>query len=262
MVIYVDVLFVVNFFITYLLLLFTRLVTKSDAKSYRLLLSAFVGGCYSLVILADELHFMLNVLFKILISAVLVIVAFGFKRVLFFAKTMAIFYFSNMLFLGVIFAVWLAFKPGGVVINNDTVYFDISAKILLLSAGAAYAISVLIIKIHNRTSGKGEIYTLTVFKGEEKITLFAFADSGNKLKEPFSDYPVIIADSSKISFETERIIPYNTVGGEGLLKAFKPDKVVISSGGKSYETRNVYIAMSEIDSKEFSAILNTELLNI
>lgn len=262
MVIYVDVLFVVNFFITYLLLLFTRLVTKSDSKNFRLLLSAFTGGCYALVILADELHFMLNILFKFLMSAVMILIAFGFKRISLFARTLAIFYFSNMVFLGVIFAFWLAFRPDGVVINNDTVYFDISAKNLLLAASAAYIISVAIIKIYNRTTGKNEIYTLTVYKGDEEVKLFAFADSGNKLKEPFSDYPVIIVDSSKISFETERIIPYNTVGGEGLLKAFKPDKVVISSGRNSFETRNVYIAATEIQSKEFSAILNTDLLNI
>lgn len=252
----------VNFFITYLLLLFTRLMTKSDAGNIRLALASFAGGIYSLVILADELQFMLSAFFKIFVSAVLILIAFGFRRAFVFLKRLSVFYFSNMLLLGGVFAVWLFFRPNGIIMNNDTLYFDISARALLVSALVAYLISVVTIKLYNRTTAKNEIYSLTVFKGEEKIKLIAFADSGNKLREPFSDYPVIIADRSKIPFEAERIIPYNTVGGEGILQAFMPDKVVITAGKKSFETKNVYIAVSDVDSKEFSAILSTDLLNI
>ena len=92
--------------------------------------------------------------------------------------------------------------------------------------------------------------------------MFAFLDSGNKLTEPFSNYPVIIVDQDKIRFDTERLIPYNTVGGEGVLNAFKPDKIIVSNGKKSFESDRVYIAMSNVDSKDFSAILNPQLLNI
>ncbi len=127
---------------------------------------------------------------------------------------------------------------------------------------AAYVISICIIKIYNYTISKKEIYSLTIVTGEQSIHLFAFLDSGNKLKEPFSDYPVIIVDKSKIDFEPQRIIPYNTVGGEGMLQAFKPDKVIISNGKKSFECDSVYIAAGSVESKEFSAILNPQLLNI
>lgn len=262
MVIYVDVLFVVNFFITYLLLLLTKLFIKANVKTVRLLFSSFIGGAYSLVILLDELHFLITAIGKLIISAVIVFVAFGFKRLTYFAKALGFFYLSNMLLLGVILAAWLIFKPDGLVVNNDVVYFDIPAKALLISALAAYLIALAAVKIYNRTVGKNEIYSITVFKNDEQLHLYAFADTGNKLKEPFSDYPVIVVDSSKISFEAERIIPFNTVGGEGVLKAFKPDKVIISSGKKTIETDRVYIAVSTVDSKEFSAILNPEIINI
>lgn len=262
MVIYVDVLFVVNFFITYLLLLLTKLIAKENPKTIRLLIGAFIGGAYSLVILLDELNFLLTALGKILVSIVIVLSVFGFKRITVMLKNLVIFYISNMLLLGVILAVWLIFKPDGIAIHNDVVYFDIPARILLLSALAAYLIALLIVRIYNRTLGKNEIYSLTIYKGEEQIHMYAFADTGNKLKEPFSDYPVIVVDSSKISFDAQRIIPFHSVGGEGALKAFKPDKVVISSGKKSFETDRVYIAASTVDSKEFSAILNPEIINV
>lgn len=262
MVVYVDVLFVVNFFITYLLLLLTKLFIKDNPKTVRMLAGAFTGGVYSLVILADELSFLITAIGKIAVSALIIFIAFGFKRVVIFAKTLGIFYFSNMLLLGVILAVWLIFKPDGIAIHNDVVYFDIPAKTLLISALVAYLISLAGVKIYNRTIGKNEIYSLTIFKNDKEVHLYAFADTGNKLKEPFSDYPVIVIDESKISFETERIIPFHSVGGEGMLRAFKPDKVIISNSRGCYETDRVYIALSSVDSKDFSAILNPEIINI
>lgn len=262
MIVYVDVLFVVNFFITYLLLLFTKLFVKDNPKIIRMLAGAFVGGAYSLVILADELNFLVTAIGKIAVSALIVFIAFGFKRASHFAKKLGIFYFSNMLLLGVILAIWLIFKPDGIAIHNDVVYFDIPAQTLLISALAAYLISLAAVKIYNRTIGKNEIYSLTIIKNNEEVHLYAFADTGNKLKEPFSDYPVIVIDESKISFETERIIPFNSVGGEGMLRAFRPDKVIISNGRGTYETDRVYIAVSSVESKDFSAILNPEIINI
>ncbi len=262
MVIYVDVLFVVNFFITYLLLLLTKLIVKENAKTPRLLAASFAGGAYALVILLDELNFFVTALGKIFASVIIVLIAFGFKRLLEFIKKLCVFYFSNMLLLGVILGIWLIFKPDGVAIHNDVLYFDIPAKILLISALAAYLAALLIVKIYNRTIGKNEIYSLTVIKDGQSYHMYAFADTGNKLKEPFSDYPVIVVDSSRISFDTERIIPFNSVGGEGMLKAFKPDRVIISAGKRSFETDKVYIAASTVHSKDFSAILNPEIINI
>lgn len=262
MVIYVDVLFVVNFFITYLLLLLTKLIGKESPKTIRLLIGAFIGGAYSLVILLDELHFLLTALGKILVSIIIVLSVFGFKRITVILKNLGIFYVSNMLLLGVVLAVWLIFKPDGIAIHNDVIYFDIPARILLFSALAAYVIALIVVRIYNRILGKNEIYSLTIFKGDEQIHMYAFSDTGNKLREPFSNYPVIVVDSNRISFDAQRVIPFNSVGGEGALKAFKPDKVVISSGRKSFETDRVYIAASTVESKDFSAILNPEIINI
>lgn len=262
MVIYVDVLFVINFFITFLLLLFTAKMAKREAKLVRILAGSAVGGAYSLVILLDELHFLVTFLGKAVAAFLIIFIAFGFKRFYIYIKAVAIFFFSNMLFFGVIISLWFAFRPEGVVVNNSTVYFDISAKILLFSALAAYLISTAVIKIYNKTISKKEIYSLTIIKNNQSVHLFAFLDSGNKLKEPFSGYPVIIADESKFDFEAERIIPFDTVGGEGMLRAFKPDKIILSAGAKSFETDRAYVALSKVNSKDFSAILNPEILNI
>ena len=65
MVIYVDVLFVVNFFITYLLLISTSFFAKSEIKQYRAVFASVLGGLYSLVIIFDKLNFLLSAIGKI-----------------------------------------------------------------------------------------------------------------------------------------------------------------------------------------------------
>lgn len=262
MTVYVDVLFVLNFFITYLLLMLTKALTKSTALQWRMLLGAMLGGIYSLVIFLPNLNGALNVTGKILASFLIVLAVFGFKRLIPYIKAVVCFYFSNLIFLGVILAVWLTVKPKGIVINNDTVYFDIPATVLLVLALIAYIISILIIKLYNYTISKKEIYSLTVIKDNREYRLYAFLDSGNRLCEPFSGYPVIIVDESKIQINPERVIPFNTVGGEGLLRAFKPDKIIISNGKNTFESDRVYVALSNVESKDFSAILNPILLNL
>lgn len=262
MIIYVDVLFIVNFFITYLLLLLTKALLKSSAKTARMLISSLIGGLYSLVILIDDLTPLVSVLGKLAVSAVLVLIAFGFRRITSFIKDVALFYFSNMLFLGVILCFQLIFNSKAAAVNNSTVYFDISAPVLLMSAFSAYVISIAVIKIYNKTLGKTEIYNLKIFKNGDCHTMLAFLDSGNKLTEPFSSYPVIIVDSSKMFYESERIIPFNTVGGDGILQAFKPDKIEISNGKNKIETDRVYIALSNVEEQNYSAILNSQILKM
>lgn len=262
MVIYVDVLFVLNFFITYLLLLLTKLFNRKGAKMWRLLLASAFGGLYSLVILAPELNFMITFFGKFSVSVLIVFTSFGFRGIKQFLKNLAIFYFSNLVLLGVVVGLWLVAKPDGIAVKNDVIYFDISASTLLLSGLFAYVTALIIVKIHNSSISKNEIYSLTVYYGDNIVHLYAFADSGNKLREPFSNYPVIIADKEKLPFEANRIIPFSTVGGEGSLNAFKPDKVTVSFGKNEITTDRIYIAKSDVKSKEYSAILNSEILKL
>ena len=54
-VVYVDVLLVVNFFMTLLLLLLTAALTKQPGRTGRLCIAAMLGAAYSLILLAPKL---------------------------------------------------------------------------------------------------------------------------------------------------------------------------------------------------------------
>lgn len=262
-VIYIDILFVVNFFITFFLLLVTAKFSKRSEKLWRIVLASFTGGVYSLVILWDSLNFAVSCIGKLAAAMIIIFAAFKFKGFKTYIKEVGIFFFVNLLFVGIIIGLWFIFKPDGVVINNSTVYFNVSARNLLITALIAYLISVVIIRIYNNKTSVKELYSVTVYNNENKTKFFAFADSGNNLKEPFSDFPVIVADDSLFeNAPCQRLIPFSSVGGEGVLSAFKPDKVEISSSLGSVEINDVYIALSSSVKKgEYQGILNPKLLN-
>lgn len=260
-------LFVVNFFLNFLLLEITAKLTKKKGKTYRLILSSCIGGLYSLIILFDELPSYIIILSKIAVALLMVLIAFSFYRVSSFFKTAVVFFFSSLVMLGIIVGVYLITKTNMIAINNSSVYFNISARGLLVSAFLAYILSCLVVRMYNRSLSKNEIYCVEISNNNKSIKLNALVDTGNKLKEPFSNSPVIIVDREKgehlLGSSTIRFVPASTVSGEALLTAFKPDKIVVKSDSKIEVIENAYVALSnDVKIDGFSAIINPEILSV
>lgn len=266
-VVYIDVLFIINFFITFLMLEITAKLCKKQAKTIRLILASAFGGLYSFIILIKELPSIVTSVSKIASALVIILIAFKFYRVKSMLVTFFVFIAISFGFLGVVLGLFFLTGSSYIAINNSTVYFDISTKQLLLSSLFAYLIACVIVKIYNRSVSKGEIYTLIIQNDGNEVTLFAFSDTGNKLREPFSNSPVIIANRKKLEGiydeKTLRLIPASTVGSRSVLKAFKPDKVVLKTSKSKEVLENVYVALSdEIKNDSFSAIINPEILSV
>ncbi len=266
-VIYADILFIVNFFITFLLLEISAKIAKRGAKIFRIVFASVIGGLYSLIILLDEIPIYISVSSKVLCAVIMILISFGFVRVKTFFRILLIFLFSNFVFLGIISGLQMLFGNSKICTHNGEIYFDINARELLLSAVFAYIISCIIIRFYNKKLGAGEIYTLIIENNSKSKKVFALSDTGNKLREPFSDYPVIIVkkESIKELFDENgaRLIPASTVNSTSFLYAYKPQSVKIKTSRGYEEISNVYIALSdEINSESFSAIINPEILSV
>ena len=259
--------FVINFFITFLLLEITARLTKKEAKPARLIFASALGGAYSLIILVNGLNPIFSAVLKVLAALVIVLVSFRFYRLKSVFLTAFVFVFSSFLFLGIIAGVYLVFKSDLIKLNNMTVYFDIGARELVLSAFFAYVLSCLIIRIYNRGVSKGAVYTLTVENNKKCVTLFALSDTGNLLREPFSNSPVIVASAERVKPLAEncalRLIPTSTVSSETFLEAFKPEKITVKASGKTEVVENAYVALGNgFENSEYSAVFNPEILSV
>ena len=69
-----------------------------------------------------------------------------------------------------------------------------------------------------------------------------------------SDYlakTVSVSDTSCDYVSGIRLVPYNSVGGEGLLPAFKPDSIKVILNGKKYRVRGIYSCNKQKVIREF-----------
>lgn len=242
-------------------------LTKKTSHLWRSILASIFGGFYSLIIFIDELPSVVITLSKIVSAMIILLIAFRFYRLKSFLASLGVFVFSSFIILGVVVAIYFFTNSNIIAINNSIFYFDISSRLLLVSAFFAYILSCVIVRLYNNHLSKNEIYSLEIINNGNSVNLFAFADTGNKLREPFSNLPVIIVDKNMAKCIVDeskiRLIPTSTVSGETLLTAFKPDKIIIKSSTGKEVVENAYIALSsDIKSKSFSAILNPEILSV
>ncbi|MGN1443214.1 MAG: sigma-E processing peptidase SpoIIGA [Acutalibacteraceae bacterium] len=273
-VIYADVLVIVNIYINYILLRLCSRVSRREAKSVRLFLSSLLGGIYSLIILIDTIPEWVITVTKLAVGVVMLLLAFGFGNKRAFIRLIGAFLLVNIAFAGLMLALWLIFAPSSMVYCCGIVYFNINTTTLLVITVICYIITTLITKLLAFKTPKNNVYTLKVIFCSCEFTFKAFLDTGNTLTEPFSGYPVIIADPTvtgsggatllQLFDQSEklcRIIPCSTMGKTSALTAFRPDLVKISGLESEFETDKVYIAFSKskILNGDYTALLAAKL---
>ena len=267
-VIYIDVLLCVNLLINYVILILEANLLNLRIKRKRLILSALIGSFYSIFIFFDQINLLLSLFIKLLMSITIILIAYGFINTRSFVKSIVTFYFINFIFGGIIFCIWYFISPKGIFIKNGIVYFDISPTFLILSTVVIY----FSIKIYQYFLGESDLHNsfcdLEILNKGKTVKLFAKVDTGNILKEPFSNKSVIVAEyeslkdilppevKNYIQDNVEdwtakgkktsllRVIPYSTVSGEGLLPAFIPEKVTIKYKNKTY-IKETFLAISK-----------------
>lgn len=286
-VIYIDVLICVNMFINYFVLLAVVKFLNLNLKRIRLIISATVGAVYSLFILLPPINFFLSLFLKLIMSITIIILAFGFLNLKLMLKATCTFYLINFLFAGIIFFIWYFMSPKGIFIKNGMLYFNISPIFFII----ATLITYFIMQLSNKLIGKKEISQnfckLEIEQGGQKLQLPAKIDTGNSLREPFSSTPVIVVEYKQIEkiippeinlyfsksstssdqFNSNlalkiRLIPFKTISGNGLLPAFKPDKISIVQDKHCF-TKDAFVAVAneKMIGENFSALISPELID-
>ena len=287
--IYIDVLISVNLFINYFLLLSVTKILDLKLERKRLIISAFIGSLYSLFILLPPINLIFSLVIKLIMSATIVFIAFEVASPRMFLKTLGIFYGTNFLFGGAIFFLWYFVSPNGLFINNNMVYLNLSPLFLVATTFLAY----IIIELINRFVGEKSISTtncdLLISYGNQSVIVKSKVDTGNTLREPFSNIPVIVVQYQSVesvvpealkgyiystkgsnislnsyesyTFSGLRMIPLRTVSGEGLLPAFKPDYIKILSKANNIK-KEAYVAVctKKIFDDKYQALINPDLM--
>lgn len=244
--VYVDVLMTVNLFIDFILIVCTKQFLHIRAGLCRMILGSVLGGILSLAALLPRIPIGLNIVLDFVFAAAIIFTAFGKTDVRQFIKRTAVYFSFSFSFCGIMIFVYTSFRPKGMEIYNDVIYFNISPILLIILTLVCYYVTRLF-----RRLTQGEVHrqvcNVEIFFGSSRAAFCALIDTGCEVKEPFSGLPVIIAERS--CFETNplednkfRLIPYSSLGGKGILKGFRPARVTID--GKEI-ANDLYVGLCE-----------------
>ncbi len=269
MIVYADILMLVNFVVDYFLISITSHFLHKKSRLWRLLLAAAVGGVFSLYIFLPQSSFFVQGVVQILMSATLCLVAYGFGSIKSFLRSAAVLFVVNYAYSGAMIALWLIFKPYGMVINNSVIYFDISPLFLILFSVIGYFVVILLRKIFKKTFPDNIYCLVTVFCREKSLKLNGIADTGNSITDVFGKSQIFITEEgvvdSLLGDEKQnntrfRKIPCATVAGEKLLDGYRIDYAEVMFNSKKYQFKNPILAVSTTRLSDCQIIVNPESL--
>lgn len=256
--VYVDLVFVLNLYLDFLLLLTTSIVLKRNSKLKRIIAGAFLGSLSVLFLFWNIGSFSLF-LFKIGIATLMVIIAFGYKDLKYFLNNLGYFYMISVILGGFLYYLNLEFSYThmGIVFINKGI--SINACVLII-------ISPVILYIYYRQAKKMKsTYNLTyqvsiTLNNQKKLIVNGFLDTGNKLVDPITGKPIILIEKGIIKEENTKFyyVPFHSLNNHNLLKCFKPKSIEMN--GKIYKNYLIGISDKKFSMEGVECILNNKLM--
>lgn len=276
MTIYLDIIFVENVLMNYIILFATLVVikVKNKRQQIKLFLSSIIGSTYALIVYLGILPIYSNLVAKIILSVVMIYVAFRPLNMKQLLKQLLIFYLVSFVFGGCTFALIYFIKPENVKIHNGVFVGTYPIKVALLAGVVAFIITEIAFKINrNKLNRHNTFFCIKIYDGEKMLKVNALLDSGNMLKEPISGMPVIIIEKETLSklipeeilnyiediiggdekedkdgiqqyLSKIRMVPFMSIGKDnGMLVGIRVDKVKIETEDINIEKENVIVGI-------------------
>ena len=295
MTIYIDVVLIENLLMNYIILYATGMILKTKIKNIRLVFASAIGAIYSVMAYISTLKIYSNIVLKIILSIIIVYVAYNPQNMKQMWKNTLIFYLTSFVFGGVAFALIYVVKPQEIVMRNGLFLGTYPLKNVILSAIIGIIILNIAFKIVKTKMSKKDMYCDILIKlNNEEIKTKAMIDTGNLLKEPITNTPVIVIEHTllydilpkeilnnlenilggdlknipediKLTYISKlKLIPFSSLGKQyGMLIGIKAEYVVIKLDDKEKKKENVIIGIynkSLTKRGEYRALIGIELI--
>ncbi len=263
MVIYIDVLLITNFIISYFLLISSAILTGYTYNRKRILFSSVCGAFSCLYIFYTGHIVLLDISVKLVSLFLCVLIAFATPK----KKQLIIqgicFVFLNTLLMGI---VGVVSKHNSYIYNNNLFfYININPVTLVILTLVVYTCIALFAFAQDKISHKSLYKTDICIDGYWLKNLMLFYDSGFKVKDIISNKNIIMLSFTKIKSKLPdihkenlscflsneydkvlcRYIPvfFNTIQGRGMAPAIKAENIII----ENKRINNILIAFVDND---------------
>lgn len=291
MTVYIDIIFLENLFMNYIILFATGTILKIPLKIIRTFISSTIGSIYAVLSYVSPVEIYSNTILKIILSFSMVYIAFNSKSIKLFIKQLIIFYLTSFTFGGVAFAFLYFISPQNILMEQGVLIGTYPIKIILVAGIAGFIIITTAFKnIKGKLSRKDMYCNIKIIMNSKSVYTKAIIDTGNFLKEPITKTPVIVVEKEILKdiipeyilenlekiingenielneyISKIRLIPFTSLGKEnGVLLGLKLDKVVVETEEKYVDINNIIIGIYNgvLDKNaKYRALIGLELLD-
>lgn len=295
MTIYLDIILCENLLMNYIILFATYVIIKPKTKhpQIRMILSSLLGSIYAIIVYLNILSIYTNLLAKITLSVVMVYIAFAPPNVKQLLKQILIFYLVSFIFGGCTFALIYFLKPENVEMKNGVFVGMYPIRVGLIAGVIAFIITQIAFKINkSKLNNKNTFIEIELYNKNKMTKARALLDSGNMLKEPISQKPVIVVEKTTLSkiipeevldyiekivggddqeknemqeyLSKIRMVPFMSLGKEnGMLTGIRLDKIKINTEDIRLEKENIIAGIYEkklTKDNKYNALIGLNLL--
>lgn len=295
MTIYIDIVLIENLIMNYIILFTTAVVLKIKVNHIRLILASLLGAGYSIIAYMGIIKVYSSIILKIILSVLIIYIAFNPQNIKKMCKDLLLFYLVSFVFGGAAFALIYIIKPQNILMKNGLFLGTYPLKTVMLGAVAAFCIIIgAFAIIKNKISKKDMFCEIEILINQKKIKTKAMIDTGNMLKEPITNVPVIVVehillyscmpkeilnnlkeimggDFKNIPCDIQekyisklKLIPFSSLGKQnGMLIGIRPEYVKVITDEQEKINKNVIIGIYEkslTKKGEYQALIGIELL--
>ena len=293
--IYIDVIFLENLIMNSIILYATAIILKIKPKMIKIIISSAIGSIYAIITYITEIEIYTSVILKTILAIIIVYIAFNPQNVKKMLKEVAIFYLTSFVFGGATLYLIYYIKPQEIFIKNGMFVGTYILKVILLGGIFALIIIKISSKIIKDKITPKDIYCNIKIKIDNKIIeTKGMIDTGNFVKEPITNTPVVILEStllekalptiilnnlenilsgdlSQIPKEIQekyisklRCIPFSSLGKQsGMLLGIKADEIEVETEYEKKVSNNVIIGIYDktlTKRGEYRALVGIELV--
>ncbi|MDQ0270324.1 sigma-E processing peptidase SpoIIGA [Cytobacillus purgationiresistens] len=299
MAIYLDIIWALNFLFDSLLLYLTAILLKREIRFWRILTGGLIGSVIIILSITPVHSYSSHPAIKLLFSILMVLCAFGYKRLTFFLKGLMTFYLTTFLIGGSLIGVHYFLKfdyelTSSVMIASVKGFGDpISWLFVIIGFPIAWHLSKRNLESMEMTKIQYDSLINVAIKINGVSYRFkGLVDSGNQLYDPISRMPVMfvsiknhvqefpeglvkiasnpdeaILGNDKIPREWEqhiRVIPSKVVGSDHqLILALKPESIHLEKGDEVIQVDKglVSLSMQQLSADDaFQCIVHPKML--
>ncbi|WP_085524064.1 sigma-E processing peptidase SpoIIGA [Tuberibacillus sp. Marseille-P3662] len=295
MTVYLDVVWLLNVLIDFMILQLTALILKRSVAVWRLVIGTLFASLIILLLFTPLSPLFYHPVGKSVYSAIIVFIVFGYRRFGLFVQSFFMFYFVTFaiggglyglrffLFSNQSYANWLHFSTYSFGDPFSWLFIICGFPILWWFSKKRMDHAVI------RKFDQSQLADVEITVNDVTLTAKGMIDTGNRLYHPVHQTPVMFVsheacgDSLPESFfqtspleimeHTElaktwgkylTIVPYRGVdGGQNFVLALKPERVMIDMDGRHLKVKKVLVGLSGHDlagDHEFNCILHPDLL--